>query len=175
MITVYFDGDQTLWDFQALMRRSLSATIEELRSHVPGVSGDLTVDAFVADRAEVAEALRGLTWNLEEIRLEAFRASLRRLGLANDSLAQHLNGFYLARRFAGVDLYDDVIPTLRALAGRCQVGLLSNGNSYPDGVGLENYFADHRVLTGRWRRETGPTHLRCGRESASGTSLRHGR
>ncbi len=32
VMTVYFDGDQTLWDFQALMRRSLAATIVESRA-----------------------------------------------------------------------------------------------------------------------------------------------
>jgi len=140
VITIYFDGDQTLWDFQALMRRTLGLTIEELRRFLPDLDGDLSVDAFVIDRQRASNALRGTTTNLEAIRLAAFQGSLRRLGVDDDDLAQHLNAFYLERRFSSVDLYDDVIPTLNDLAADHNIGLLSNGNSYPDRVGLQRYF-----------------------------------
>ncbi len=104
---------------------------------MPALRGDLSVEAFVADRGQTADALRGVTANLEEIRLEAFRTSLRRLGVTDENMAVHLNDFYLEHRFIGVDLYDDVLPTLEALAGHCRIGLLSNGNSYPNHVELE--------------------------------------
>ncbi len=141
MTVIFFDGDQTLWDFRALMRRSLAATIEELRRLVPAGEGDLSVDAFVADRECVAEQLRGTVTNLESIRLAAFTRSLGRLGVADAALAEHLNGFYLRRRFAEVDLYDDVLPALETLSRDHAVGLLSNGNSYPDRVGLGHFFS----------------------------------
>jgi FMN hydrolase / 5-amino-6-(5-phospho-D-ribitylamino)uracil phosphatase len=140
VITIYFDGDQTLWDFQALMRRTVGLTIEQLRRLVPDLDGDLSVDAFVIDRERASEALRGTTTNLDAIRLAAFHESLRRLGVDDDDLAQHLNAFYLERRFSSVGLYDDVIPTLNDLVADYNIGLLSNGNSYPEGVGLERYF-----------------------------------
>jgi hypothetical protein len=73
VITIYFDGDQTLWDFQGLMRRTLGVTIEELRRLVPDLDGDLSVDAFVIDRQRASQALRGTTTNLEAIRLAACR------------------------------------------------------------------------------------------------------
>ena len=50
MAIFFFDGDQTLWDFQAMMRRALTATIGELRRLRPGIGGDLGVEAFVTDR-----------------------------------------------------------------------------------------------------------------------------
>lgn len=140
VITVYFDGDQTLWDFQALMRRTLESTVDELRARRPKVQGDLSVDAFVADRERVSTRLKGVTTNLEHVRLAAFRESLCRFGIADEALAQHLNAFYLERRFAAVELYDDVLITLSALAQRYRIGLLSNGNSYPSGIGLDRYF-----------------------------------
>lgn len=139
VITVYFDGDQTLWDFQALMRRTLESTVDELRARRPEVQGDLSVDAFVADRERVSTRLKGVT-NLEHVRLAAFRESLCRIGIADEALAQHLNAFYVERRFADVELYDDGLLTLDALAQRYRIGLLSNGNSYPSGVGLDRYF-----------------------------------
>ncbi|GAA1247041.1 HAD family hydrolase [Oryzihumus leptocrescens] len=139
---IFFDGDQTLWDFQGLMRRTLAATLEELRRLRPGeVTEAVGVEDLVRDRGVVADRLRGTVTNLEAVRLEAFRHSLRRLGLGDDDLAEHLNAYYLARRFAEVDLYDDVVPALTRLGRDHHVGLLSNGNSYPDRVGLDGLFA----------------------------------
>ena len=138
---IFFDGDQTLWDFRALMRRTLATTIEELRRVAPAVEGDLSVDAFAADREHVAEQLRGTVTNLESIRLAAFTHSLQRLGITDANLAGHLNDYYLRRRYAEVDLYDDVLPVIGTLVRDHSVGLLSNGNSYPDRVGLGRFFS----------------------------------
>ena len=33
---LFFDGDQTLWDFEKLIRRALAATLDELRRLCPG-------------------------------------------------------------------------------------------------------------------------------------------
>lgn len=137
---IFFDGDQTLWDFDALMRRTLDATVGELLRLRPGLAGDLSVQSFVDDRDRVARELRGTTANLEQVRLAAFTASLERLGVRDDALAGHLNTFYLERRFASVDLFDDALPVLADLARRYRVGLLSNGNSYPDRTGLDGVF-----------------------------------
>ena len=138
---IFFDGDQTLWDFQALMRRALAATLEELRRlRSDAVPAELTVEQLIRDRQDVADRLRGTVTNLEALRLEAFRHSLCRLGLGDDRLAGQLNAFYLERRFAGVDLFDDAVPTLRQLARQHHVGLLSNGNSYPERTGLGGLF-----------------------------------
>lgn len=144
---VFFDGDQTLWDFQTLMRRALLATLNELRSLHPGpAASQLDVDSFVADREAVAASLRGRETNLERLRLAAFRRTVSRLhlsegGLAGDALAAHLNAFYLERRFESVDLFPDVRPALDALRGTYRLGLLSNGNAYPDRSGLAGVFS----------------------------------
>lgn len=133
----FFDGDQTLWDFQAMMRRALAATIGELRRLRPETGGDMSVEGFVTDREAAAERLRGHVTNLEQVRFEAFKQSLARLRLRDDDLAAHLNDFYLQRRFADVMLYDDVLPVLAELRQNHHVGLLSNGNSYPKPLGLD--------------------------------------
>lgn len=47
---VFFDGDQTLWDFEVLMRRALASTLEHLRELRPGADTDgLDVESMVAD------------------------------------------------------------------------------------------------------------------------------
>ena len=91
-------------------------------------------------RTEVAAALKGRTLNLEAIRLAAFERTLQSIGIRDDVLAQHLNDVYLAHRFEDIELYPDVLPALAALAGRYQMGLVSNGNSYPERCGLAGRF-----------------------------------
>jgi phosphoglycolate phosphatase-like HAD superfamily hydrolase len=80
---VYFDGDQTLWDFEVLMRRSLAATLAQLQALHPGTATrDLDVELIVADREAVAKERRGTETNLVRIRLAAFLADLEQTGLA---------------------------------------------------------------------------------------------
>ncbi|MFI6675271.1 HAD family hydrolase [Kribbella sp. NPDC050470] len=132
--TLFFDGGQTLWDFDAMMRRALGATLEELRARYPEVAID--VDAAVADRQAVGE-LRG---SMEQLRYAAFQRTLRRLGIPDNGLAAHLTDFYLEQRFSALDLYPEVLDSLTALRTTYKLGLLSNGNSYPDRFGLGQLF-----------------------------------
>jgi len=70
---VFFDGDQTLWDFEKLMRRAMVATLGELKTLRPGQATEqLDVDSLVADREAVTDELRGRETNLERLRLAEF-------------------------------------------------------------------------------------------------------
>ncbi len=91
-------------------------------------------------RNRVAERLKGKVTDLEEVRLEAFRQTLGYVGRPNAELACLLNQVYLKHRFEDIELFDDVLPTLKALRHRYTLGILSNGNSYPERCGLENMF-----------------------------------
>lgn len=137
---ISFDGDGTLWDFQQVMRQALRYALMELQEASPGPSAALTIDAMIAIRNQVAEELRGRVTNLEAVRLAAFRRTLQYIGVADDGLAARLNAVYLQHRFADTRPYDDVLPTLDALHGRYRLGLLSNGNSYPERCGLPDRF-----------------------------------
>ena len=75
-----------------------------------------------------------------EIRLEAFRQALKDVGRPNDALALYLNNIYLKHRFEDIELFTDVLPTLETLRGKYSLGLISNGNSYPERCGLEGIF-----------------------------------
>src|ERR1700760_2769095 len=56
---ISFDGDMTLWDFDAVMRHSLSYTLTELQAHLPAnLLVDLTIDRMIEIRDVVAEGLR---------------------------------------------------------------------------------------------------------------------
>ncbi|MCJ7736465.1 MAG: HAD family hydrolase, partial [Anaerolineae bacterium] len=138
---ISFDGDMTLWDFRRVMRDSLALALGELRRRVPGrASADLTIDRMIEIRNSVAAELKGSVVNLEVIRLQAFRRTAASVGCADDTLASDLNALYLKHRFEDIELYPDVIPVLDALRADFCVGLLSNGNGYPERCGLPGRF-----------------------------------
>ena len=95
---------------------------------------------MVRIRNRVALDLKGKTTDLEEIRLEAFRETLKDSGKPDDALARRLNELYLKHRFKDIALFDDVLPTLEALRPNYTLGLISNGNTYPKHCGLEGMF-----------------------------------
>ena len=140
--TISFDGDMTLWDFRKVMRHSLKHTLAELQKQVPTqrVLG-LTIDEMITIRNQFAEKVKGKIWNLEEVRLRAFERTLEYVGCRNKKLAVLLNAIYRKHRFEDIELYPDVIPTFDILAPHFKIGLLSNGNTYPERCGLEGHFA----------------------------------
>ena len=139
---ISFDGDMTLWDFQKVMRHSLKKALVELRSLVPSQPAeDLSVEEMITIRNRVGDEVKGRIWNHEEIRLLAFERTLESVGCPDNDMASHLNKLYLKHRFEDTELYPDVVPSLDQLASRFKLGLLSNGNSYPERCGLEGRFA----------------------------------
>jgi len=136
---VSFDVDGTLWDFEGVMRRSLRATLLELGRRKPEAAAGLTVDRMIEIRDRVYEERRGSVTDLIAVRREGFREALRVFsGEPDDELASHLTDVYLRHRTAQEVPYSDAAPTLEALRGRYKLGVLSNGNSYPEQLGLED-------------------------------------
>ena len=139
---ISFDGDMTLWDFQKVMRHSLGKALLELRRLVPSRRAqELSVEEMIAIRNQVGEEVNGRIWNLEAIRLLAFERTLESVGCPDRDFARHLNAIYLEHRFEDMELYPDVEPLFDQLAPHYKLGLLSNGNSYPERCGLEGRFS----------------------------------
>jgi FMN hydrolase / 5-amino-6-(5-phospho-D-ribitylamino)uracil phosphatase len=157
---VLFDGDQTLWDFQRVMRSALVAVLEEIRRARPGPAAQqLTVRNLAADRHQVAQELAGVEYNLARLRQLGFERTLQGLRLSGGlwseeedaELAAELTTSYLLHRDEDPALFDDTIPGLTALREQYRLGILSNGNRLPETVGLGGIFEvvvfaqDHRV------------------------------
>ncbi len=137
-----FDGDMTLWDFNSVMRHALAHALAALQDRYPcPATKALTIDKMIDIRNITALALEGRTVNLEDIRFQAFRRTLHAIGVDNDMFAQKLNALYLKHRFEDIQLYRDVTPALSVLSRHYTLGLLSNGNSYPERCGLAGVFA----------------------------------
>lgn len=137
---ISFDADGTLWDFEKVMRHSLFYVLRELDKIDSPAADMLDIEKMIEIRNSVAEELKGKTTNLERVRLEAFKRTLGYVGRPNDSLAAHLNDVYLRHRFEDIELFDDVLPTLNVLKEKYTLGILSNGNSYPERCGLKGIF-----------------------------------
>ena len=140
--TISFDGDMTLWDFLKVMRDSLKQTLAEMQRLIPTPRAlKLTVDEMIEIRDQFAEEVKGEIWSLLEIRRRAFERTLEHVGHPDKDLAAHLDAIYRKHRFEDIELYPDVIPTFDALAPHFKLGLLSNGNTYPERCGLDGRFA----------------------------------
>jgi putative hydrolase of the HAD superfamily len=155
---VLFDGDQTLWDFERVMREALVATAAELRAARPGPFADtLGWGDLQSDRAVVAAESPDV-WSLAELRVLGFARTLARRRdveggdeSADEVLARELGKSYFTHRDRDPALFADTIPALDALRADYRLGLLSNGSRLPETVGLAGYFdsvvfaQDHRV------------------------------
>lgn len=137
---ISFDADGTLWDFIKVMKHSLKYVLEALQEIDPESASLLDIDKMIRIRNKVANDLKGIIINLEEIRLRAFRETLQVIKRPNDELAKYLNEVYLKHRFEDIELYEDVLPTLNSLKKKYTLGILSNGNSYPELCGLDEMF-----------------------------------
>jgi HAD superfamily hydrolase (TIGR01549 family) len=114
--------------------------LAELERLDPQAAAALDVERMILIRNDVASRLKGKVTNLEEVRLESFGQTLLEVGRPNEATAYHLNDVYLRHRFENVELFPDVLPALETLKVAYAIGLLSNGNTYPKCVGLEQVF-----------------------------------
>ena len=135
---ITFDVDDTLWDFQWVMRGALSAVLEELSRFEPQAVGRLDVDRMIAIRDETHIRLWARVPDLNAIREESIKQALQEAGIPNDELGSHLAHVYFSHRNSSGTLFPDVPLTLEHLALRYRLGLLSNGNTGAVALGISH-------------------------------------
>lgn len=150
-----FDADGTIWDFQTTMREALAATLGDLKSQFPEDGGHLDVDDLLTHRQEAEAAFSGQSMTMEDLRLAGFVRTLDTIGVRDGALARRLTSEYLERRFDNARIFDDAIAALDVLKEHFTLGLLTNGNSYPDKLGVGDRFAFTLVAQehGIWKPE----------------------
>ena len=139
---IFFDGDDTLWDFRDAMRAALGETLLVLRRIVDNEAADaLTVERMMDIREVVAAEMSETTTPVETIRLVSLSRTLAEVGHPSEDDAQRLFEVYNAARFAATRPFTGVRDLLIDLRGRYQLGVVSNGNTNPDRVGLGGIFS----------------------------------
>ena len=139
---IFFDGDDTLWNFRDAMRAALGETLVMLRRIVGNEAADaLTVERMVEIREAVAAEMSESATLVETIRRESLARTLEEVGHPSEDDAQRLFEVYNAARFAATRPFAGVPDLLDNLRGRYQLGVVSNGNTYPERVGLGGIFS----------------------------------
>lgn len=139
---IFFDGDDTLWDFRDAMRAALGETLLVLRRIVDNEAADaLTVERMMEIREAVAAEMSEQTTLVETIRRESLARTLAEVGHPSGDDAQRLFEVYNAARFAATRPFTGVRDLLIDLRGRYQLGVVSNGNTDPGRVGLGGIFS----------------------------------
>ena len=162
---VLFDGDQTLWDFERVMRDALIAVAGRAaggpaRCRSPSALALARTSSATGPRSAIE--LEGVEYNLARLRVLGFARTLERTAGdgrddgdadadADAALTEELAASYFAHRDRDPALFPDTVPCLEALRPRYRLGLLSNGSRLPEKVGLGHFFEsvvfaqDHRV------------------------------
>ena len=139
--TITFDADDTLWDFQSAMKGALDSALQRIRHIVPTDAAEqLTIQKMIDIRDQVACELGEGVVKLEQIRYEAFVQTLEYVGVSSRAMAEQIHRSYMEARFVRTTPYPDVAPALKALKRRYRIGIVSNGNSYPERCGLSDTF-----------------------------------
>ena len=138
---ISFDVDQTLIDTDRVIMRSMESVRDELIKRVPGErTRSLTVEEMWSIRDKEEKDYVGNVRDFDEIRRRSFLRMLDHVGYTGPDLSTRLNEVYLKHRYNDIEPYEDVVPMLDALGPRCKLGLLSNGNNYPEYFGLADRF-----------------------------------
>jgi len=137
---IWFDQDDTLYDYGAAMRRSLAAALTAMRQTLPGGVPGLDVDALIAVREEIADRCDRAGMGLVQTRQESFREALARFAAPDERLADAMSEAYYAVLFTGTRPLPETEPCLRALQPHWTLGVLSNGLPLIEGLGIAHYF-----------------------------------
>ncbi|WP_161627802.1 HAD family hydrolase [Salinisphaera shabanensis] len=136
-----FDGDMTLWDFEAGMRAALHNTrtlLIERRPHMATSLADIEPMIAVRDRILAEPSAADLSF--AEIRRRAFHTLLAEHDQPDDALANELYAAYLQHRLNATALYADAAPLFASLDPTLRLALLSNGNTHPEHLGIADRF-----------------------------------
>lgn len=143
MSTVTFDGDGTLWDFESAMRLALERSARFLsEAGLRHAGGPVEAGWLAGVRDRVASDPRFRGSGMEAIRLAAFEEAVRLCDPERAGLARTVHDRYMEARFTELRAYPEASAALIALRGRFRLALVTNGNTHPQRLGLEELFAE---------------------------------
>jgi len=143
---VFFDLDNTLWDFKANVREAFYEVFEKL--HLPELIRDF--DRFIATYEKHNEYLwteyrRGKV-KKDDMRVERMVLTLNELGIDNPDLARQVGDLYIQTAPEKTNLFPRVHETLEYLSSRYKLYILTNGFAEIqirkiNNCSLQNYFS----------------------------------
>lgn len=128
---ITFDLDNTLWDVEPALLRAEQAQQDWLREHRPGAVEHLDHEALFAFKQSVWKRHPELAHNVTAMRTQTLYELQRNAGFGEDEAregAQLAFAVFLAERHK-VELYEEALDVLQALARDYTLGALTNGNA----------------------------------------------
>jgi 2-haloalkanoic acid dehalogenase type II len=137
---ITLDLDDTLWPIWPTIQRAELVLAAWLAEHAPATAALLAdKEVRLAVREHVVQTRPELGHDLSAIRRESIRTALQR-AQEDTALAEPAFEVFFAERMR-VELFEDVLPALTALAARFPLIAVSNGNAHVARVGLGQFFA----------------------------------
>lgn len=137
---IWFDQDDTLYDYTAAMWRSLAAALAVMRQALPDVTEGVGVEELARIRAEIAPRCDAAGMDFVQARRESFREALARCASPDERLADAMSEAYYRALFTNTRPLPETEPCLRALQPRWTLGVLSNGLPLVGVLGIARYF-----------------------------------
>ena len=133
---VSFDIDQTLIDFDTMLKAALQEASNWLFEHT---SRRVSIEEFQYQRDVLAKTYTGKAVNMLAIRHASFCQILAANGLSKD-MADPLLEVFKAVRFGQTKFMPGALEMLENLPSGLKVAALTNGNSDPNKLGFGQYF-----------------------------------
>lgn len=136
---ISLDLDDTLWPTDPVIAKAEQALIAWFAQHAP-VTGQHWAQPGTADRARqtVKRANPEKLHDFSFLRLEMIRHAMQEAGDGTANAEAAFAAFFAARQ--QVELFEESLPALQALAARYPLQTLSNGNADIALIGLDAHF-----------------------------------
>lgn len=124
---ITLDLDDTLWDSEPILLRAEQISYAWLAQHAPALTARYSIEAMQTFRRNLARARPELGHDFTRLRIAAMTELLTECG-CDPRLAADAIEVFLDER-SRVELFADVLPSLRELRRDYQVVALTNGNT----------------------------------------------
>lgn len=141
---VWFDQDDTLYCYRDAMHRALDRCLAMIHERYASTRESLGRRELVEIRSEVSRRAEYAELDLIEARRVAFRETLLRYDCGDGGLDEALTAAYYDALQSNITPFPGTADCLRALSERYVLGILSNGMSLIEQLGIADYF-EHRI------------------------------
>jgi putative hydrolase of the HAD superfamily len=125
---VFFDLDNTLWDFDANSKETLSELFDEFSlDGLTGVTKEYFIQRYFFQNDRYWDLYRQNRVSKARLRSIRFEVTLRDIGIDNKSLARQVGKAYLEQCPLKSNLIEGAEEVIKALHGSHQLHVLSNG------------------------------------------------
>ncbi|MBI4831619.1 MAG: HAD family hydrolase [Candidatus Lindowbacteria bacterium] len=138
---IYFDLDGTLVDYEADASHAFGKARECAVERYPDTAGKLTVEIFRRSREATYIQYGDTGLPLKDWYRECMKVVLESVGIFDIALAGRMGQLYGLFRNTTLKVFDDALEVVPKLAGRYQLGLLSNGSSKVQKLPIAEFFA----------------------------------